>query len=283
MNNDATNIRIFHRSIISTVLVVISLMLLPVQYVQAELICEPYQPSTNACSDINSDLSADNLNPLTDFEEPCNKHDICYQTLGKSQSRCDTDFRKDMISSCEEKYLRFEAYKKIGTKKIIKTGLYCFALGVPFLCEKTIYEDIYDWVEVVKEFAEKTVELPGYPLCLSAVPVYEGAVRLFGDEFYQELQQDVTEYSVILASNQLSGKCSLYTSADNSQLFSNDSLATTKAIYNNILHREPTQDEFSDAVSLENSYIDWEYYVVSENSKLNTAAILVPIIGLIIN
>ncbi len=57
----------------------------------AELICSTYQPYTDGCSD----YGVDDANFATDFEGACNVHDICYQTIGRSQRGCDADFRVD--------------------------------------------------------------------------------------------------------------------------------------------------------------------------------------------
>jgi len=93
-----------------------------------------------------SDEGGNDLNFVTDFEGSCNTHDICYQTIGRSQSKCDSGFRNDMIESCEDKYLRFEAWKKIGEKKLWKLGA-CWALFGPYPCQIAYYEDIFGWVD----------------------------------------------------------------------------------------------------------------------------------------
>lgn len=35
------------------------------------------------------------------FTSSCNKHDICYQTIGKSQKQCDLEFKADLYSKCK--------------------------------------------------------------------------------------------------------------------------------------------------------------------------------------
>jgi len=187
-----------------------------------------------------------------------------------------------MIESCEDKYLRFEAWKKIGEKEILKWGT-CWALLGPYPCQIAYHEDIFGWVEVAKELAEKITTLPLYPSCMATVPLYEGAVRVAGGSAYDKNQRIATNHAEALSKNQLNGSCALYTSADNSNLFSNNNTDIAKHIYKNIIGREPTQQEYSAAVSMENSHQDWEYHLVSENVATRNVIALIPVLGLILN
>jgi hypothetical protein len=244
----------------------------------AEPTCTAYQPYKDGCSD----YGIDGNNFATDFEGACNAHDICYQTIGRTQSECDSNFRNDLLSSCEDKYLRFKAWRKIGKEKIIEEGV-CFALLGPYTCQIIEYNDLFEWVEVAKELAERTIELPGYSVCLGEVPVYESAVRIFGGTSYEKGQSNATYHAEKLASNQLNGECLLYTSSDNSNLFTNRNEDVTRSLYKNILGREPSQDEYAESINLENTYLDWEYHLVKNNSDYRMIASLIPIISLILN
>ncbi|MCU7829564.1 MAG: hypothetical protein KZQ85_10905 [Candidatus Thiodiazotropha sp. (ex Myrtea sp. 'scaly one' KF741663)] len=248
------------------------------QSVNAEPVCEAYQPYTDGCTD----YGIDDINFVTDFEGACNTHDICYQTIGRSRDNCDTSFRNDLLSSCEDKYLKFEAWRKIGTKDVIKLAT-CFSLLGPYECHKITKVDIFDWIEVSRELAERIIELPLYPVCLDTVGVYEGAVRTLGESYYENNQRLVTTHAEQLARNQLNGSCPVYTSADNSNLFSNNSQDVTRSLYMNILGREPTSAEYLVASDYENSQIDWEYHVTSDNSRIRTAVTLVPILAMLLN
>ncbi|MCU7843182.1 MAG: hypothetical protein KZQ93_05015 [Candidatus Thiodiazotropha sp. (ex Monitilora ramsayi)] len=246
--------------------------------VNASPVCEAYQPYTDGCTD----YGVDDINFVTDFESACNTHDICYQTIGRSRDGCDTSFRNDLVSSCEDKYLKFEAWRKVGTKDVIKFTT-CISFLGPYECTKITKVDIFDWIEVTRELAERITELPLYPACLDMVPVYEGAVRAFGESYYKKNQRLVTNHAEQLANNQLTGSCPIYTSADNSNLFATNSQDVTRSLYINILGREPTSVEYLEASNYENSQIDWEYYVTSDNTRIRTAATLVPILAMLLH
>jgi secretory phospholipase A2 len=38
---------------------------------------------------------------LTGFNECCNRHDKCYSTCGENKNKCDTEFKKCLVTSCD--------------------------------------------------------------------------------------------------------------------------------------------------------------------------------------
>jgi hypothetical protein len=246
--------------------------------VKAENICSEFEPTTNGCTD--KKLNDNNF--ATDFESACVTHDFCYQTIGKSQHSCDMNFRQDLISSCESKYLKFEAWKKIDRKALYKLGT-CSALFGTFPCQVKYYKDIYDWVEVAKELAERTIKLPLYNVCMASIPVYESGVRLFGEKYYDKGQERATRHAEQLSENQLNGDCPIYLPSENSNLFSGSNEDITKSLYTNILGRDPSSEEYAEAEELENAFIDWEYHLVKNNAEDRMVASLIPIIALMLN
>ncbi|WP_160153357.1 hypothetical protein [Microbulbifer sp. ALW1] len=69
--------------------------------VLAAPLCEEIPREVNGCTlDVNnvSDWLEDMLS--SDFEGECNKHDRCYQTLGKTRYQCDKEFKEDGYDEC---------------------------------------------------------------------------------------------------------------------------------------------------------------------------------------
>ena len=53
------------------------------------------------------------------FKDACDKHDICYDTLGASKQQCDNQFYNNMLSACSATYsdsssVKFKACKKVA-------------------------------------------------------------------------------------------------------------------------------------------------------------------------
>lgn len=73
-------------------------------------ICVPAAISTNGCS---VPLYAQLVDPVLVnafsalFASACNRHDVCYQTLGESRTGCDDQFRGDMRSKCDSAFNRW--------------------------------------------------------------------------------------------------------------------------------------------------------------------------------
>jgi len=90
MKNDTRSNNMINKSFFSVASALLILLLSSFSSANAALVCDSYQPVINGCSD----WGVNDLNFVTDFGGACNTHDICYQTIGRSQSKCDSDFRR---------------------------------------------------------------------------------------------------------------------------------------------------------------------------------------------
>jgi hypothetical protein len=269
------------------------LLLLPIVVFPTQMIaqiCGPYQPHTDGCSDDIDwigygldvpEILLDGNNGITEFYNSCVSHDYCYQVIGKSQSDCDNSFYVDTVQSCKNKYLKFEAYKIIDYRDVLKTGLYCSALGIPYVCDKWVSEAIWGWVEVSVEFAERTIELPKFPLCMEYANTYYQAVVIGGEPGYDSYQDNATNYAEKLAYNQQNGYCATSTSPQDVNLFASDNSKAASSLYRNILRREPTSGEIIVIADIQATDSEWQYTLIN-NLTDQRVAILVPITNLIL-
>ena len=246
----------------------ILLCLLPFSVFSSEQ-CAVFSPSIDGCSD----FYFDSLNYKTDFKSSCNNHDYCYRTIGKSKSTCDYDFEDDLISSCNNKYLRYEAYEKVD--EICIGGI---ILGVWWACLYT--EDIYNWVETTVENATRVVQLQNYPECLVEAELYYYAVDQSGiaRTAYNDAQDEAVDWAKGLAQGYFNGSCSIPSASSN--LFALDKNNVINSLYNAILDRTPIEEELENALAVSNQDPNWEYHVINtvEGRVAERNAVLVAII-----
>ena len=243
-------------------------------------VCDAYVPHTDGCSD----EGLDGKNFTTDFYGSCVSHDYCYQKIGRSRLDCDNEFNENMIKSCNDKYLKYESWLPTG-EKILEWGFYCSTFfGVPYLCLSE--QDVYGWVEVAKDVAEKITELPGYPLCLAAAEAYYLAVRFSdkGKDGYSNYQHMALCHAENLAHSAELELCPVMVSANEANVFSLNNDDVTNTLYMNMLGREPTTQESNESKNLQEK-IDWQYLLITELSgrRSKQAALLVPILTLILD
>jgi len=66
---------------------------------------EDYSPTYNGCGPDGLDYAIpDSLPGVYDFYGPCQKHDVCYGTCGKTQQQCDDDFLQGMLAYCSQRH-----------------------------------------------------------------------------------------------------------------------------------------------------------------------------------
>ena len=231
-------------------LIVICLLVVPTHVFSAEQ-CAPFSPSVDGCSDYYFDT----FNFKTDFTGACNQHDYCYRTIGKTRGKCDKEFESDVVASCNKKYLRYERYQKVSEKCI--AGI---LLGLPVACLFT--EDVYDWVETTIENAQRVVQLLYYPECIVTAGLYYAAVDRFGGPPYRDAQGVVTNWARGLAKGYIQGSCAVPSKSSN--LFELNTNNVINKLYDNMLNREPTGAELTEAISVSNQDVNWEYHVINK-------------------
>lgn len=55
--------------------------------------------------------------PITDLEDCCKEHDICYGTCNKNKDECDEKFKKCLYKICSH-------FEKMISKELL-SGMYC--------------------------------------------------------------------------------------------------------------------------------------------------------------
>jgi len=61
---------------------------------------KPVRAAANGCGGQDSEWIPERWPDVFDFESACNRHDDCYETLGKTKKICDKQFLTDMKRSC---------------------------------------------------------------------------------------------------------------------------------------------------------------------------------------
>ncbi|MFW7378420.1 MAG: hypothetical protein ACOH5I_06420 [Oligoflexus sp.] len=101
----------------------------------------PFAQAPDGCSGLDSDIPEevrDNWG-IVDFTDSCNKHDICYYTLGTDSESCNKDFKADLIDACEDKVEAVPAF--FATLPLCKQIAVAYWAGAVVAAE---YDHVYD-------------------------------------------------------------------------------------------------------------------------------------------
>lgn len=62
-------------------------------------------------------------------QDACNPHDVCYNQLGVSKLRCDSEFYGNLLASCEDAFGSFQTYDRNGVPIVNYRAALCKAVA----------------------------------------------------------------------------------------------------------------------------------------------------------